>query len=113
MTTSGATPDILHDIRIVDLTDGIAGSIATLLLAEAGGDVVMVEPPAGKPSRAPPAFRTWGRSKRSVVLDGETPEGRGALDQLLAAADVLVHNFGPARAAELGLDDDSLARAHP
>ena len=70
-------PEILHDIRIVDLTDGIAGSIATLLLAEAGADVVMVEPPAGKTSRSVPGFRTWGRSKRSVVLDIDTAEGRG------------------------------------
>ena len=57
--TTGTTPEILHDIRIVDLTDGIAGSIATLLLAEAGADVVMVEPPAGKVSRSVPGFRTW------------------------------------------------------
>jgi crotonobetainyl-CoA:carnitine CoA-transferase CaiB-like acyl-CoA transferase len=111
--TTGTSPGILHDIRIVDLSDGIAGPIATLLLAEAGADVVMVEPPEGKTTRSVSGFRTWGRSKRSVVLDVDTAEGRAALDQLLAAADVLVHNFGPSRAAELTLDDDSLARDHP
>ena len=42
------------------------------------------------------------RSKRSVVLDLDTPDDRAALDQLLAAADVLVHNHGPTRARELG-----------
>ncbi len=111
--TTGTSPGILHDIRIVDLSDGIAGPIATLLLAEAGADVVTVEPPAGKSSRSLSGFRTWGRSKRSVVLDVDTAVGLATLDQLLAAADVLVHNFGPSRARELALDDDSLASNHP
>ena len=95
------------------MSDGIAGPIATLLLAEAGADVVIVEPPEGKTTRSASGFRTWGRSKRSVVLDVDTAEGRATLDQLLAAADVLVHNFGPSRAAELSLDDNSLAHDHP
>ena len=67
--TTGTSPGILHDIRIVDLSDGIAGPIATLLLAEAGADVVMVEPPDGNTTRSVPGFRTWGRSKRCVVVD--------------------------------------------
>ena len=111
--TADTTPGILDGVRIVDLSDGIAGPIATLLLAEAGADVVMVEPPAGKSTRPLSGFRTWGRSKRSVVLDVDTAEGRATLEQLLAAADVLVHNFGPSRARDLALDDDTLARSHP
>lgn len=111
--TIDAAPGILDGVRIVDVSDGIAGSIATLLLAEAGADVVIAEPPDGKATRPLPAFRTWGRSKRSVVLDVDTADGRATLDQLLAAADVLVHNFGPSRARDLALDDDSLASAHP
>ena len=111
--TSDAQPGILDGIRIVDLSDGIAGPVATLLLAESGADVVMVEPPDGAPARALAGFRTWNRSKRSVVLDIETTDGRAALDQLLASADVVVHNFGPMRARELSLDDETLARAHP
>ena len=46
---------ILDGIRIVDLSDGIAGPVATLLLAEAGADVVAVEPPGGAANRAEPA----------------------------------------------------------
>ena len=103
---------ILEGVRIVDLSDGIAGPVATLLLAESGADVVMVEPPGGAPSRDLPGFRTWARSKRSVVLDVDDASDRDALEGLLAAADVVVHNFGPTRARELGLDDESLAR-HP
>jgi crotonobetainyl-CoA:carnitine CoA-transferase CaiB-like acyl-CoA transferase len=111
MTTE--TPDILDGVRILDLSDGIAGPVATLLLAEAGADVVMVEPPTGAGSRPLPGFRTWGRSKRSVVLDLDTADDRAKLEQLLGAADVVVHNFGPSRARELALDDDTLARTHP
>jgi len=111
--TSDAQSGILDGIRVIDLSDGIAGPVATLLLAESGADVVMVEPPDGAPSRALAGFRTWNRSKRSVVLDVDAVDDRAALDQLLAAADVVVHNFGPTRARELALDDDSLARKHP
>ena len=53
------------------------------------------------------------RSKRSVVLDVERADDRAALDRLLAAADVVVHNHGPTRARELGLDDESLAARFP
>src|SRR5262249_22957784 len=103
----------LDGVRIIDLSDGIAGPVATLLLAESGADVVTVEPPGGARSRTLPGFRTWNRSKRSAVLDVDASDGRRALEDLLSTADVVVHNFGPARARELALDDDTLARAHP
>jgi crotonobetainyl-CoA:carnitine CoA-transferase CaiB-like acyl-CoA transferase len=106
-------PGILDGIRIVDLSDGIAGPVATLMLAEAGADVVAVEPPEGAANRATNGFHTWMRSKRSVVLDLDTADDRAALDGLLAAADVVVHNHGPTRARELGLDDDTLAARCP
>jgi crotonobetainyl-CoA:carnitine CoA-transferase CaiB-like acyl-CoA transferase len=104
---------ILDGVRVVDLSDGIAGPVATLLLAESGADVVTVEPPGGAAARSLPGFRTWNRSKRSVVLDLEDPDGRARLEELLGSADVVVHNFGPARAREVGLDDDTLAARHP
>ncbi len=110
---SDTEPGILDGIRIVDLSDGIAGPVATLLLAEAGADVVVVEPPAGAANRAVAGHHTWMRSKRSVVLDLDTADDRAALDQLLAAADVVMHNHGPTRARELGLDDATLADRHP
>jgi crotonobetainyl-CoA:carnitine CoA-transferase CaiB-like acyl-CoA transferase len=104
---------ILDGIRIVDLSDGIAGPVATLILAEAGADVVAVEPPGGAANRSTTGFHTWMRSKRSVVLDLEEPDDRTTLDRLLAAGDVVVHNHGPTRARELGLDDASLAARFP
>ena len=103
---------LLAGVRVLDLTTGIAGPVATLLLAEAGADVVKLEPPAN-PDRERPGFRTWNRSKRSVELDLATDEGRHRLEALLGAADVLVHELGPTAAANLDLDDAALAERHP
>ena len=110
-TSSGAR--ILDGIRVIDCSEGLAGPVAGLLLAEAGADVVKVERPGGDPARATPAFLTWNRSKRSVVLDLASETGRRQLHQLLAAADVLIHNFGPTAATDLGLGDGALREVHP
>ena len=47
------------------------------------------------------------------MLDVDQPDDRARLDDLLAAADVVVHNYGPTRAREVGLDDATLAARHP
>ncbi|MCW2522253.1 MAG: putative acyl-CoA transferase/carnitine dehydratase, partial [Frankiales bacterium] len=86
---------ILNGIRIVDLSDGIAGPTAAMVLAEAGADVVLVEPPGGVKTRSLPGFKTWNRSKQSVELDVTDAADRPRLEQLLAGADVLVHSFSP------------------
>ena len=106
-------PGILDGIRVVDMADGIAGSVAALLLAEAGADVVKLQPPSPAPGFNEHGARTWDRSKRSVVADVSTPEGVDTLHRLLDGADVLIHELGPSRASGLGIDDASLARRHP
>jgi len=104
---------ILEGVRVLDLAEGVAGSVAALLLAESGADVVKVERPDGRDDRNPHGRRTWDRSKRSVVLDLDTPQGTTDLESLLGSADVLIHEYGPLRAVALGLDDASLAGRHP
>lgn len=106
---------ILDGIRIVDLTTGLAGPLATRILAEQGADVVKVEPPDGDPTRdrCPAGFAAWNRSKRGVSLDLSVPADRATLDTLLAVADVVVHDHTQAQARALGLDDESLAARHP
>jgi crotonobetainyl-CoA:carnitine CoA-transferase CaiB-like acyl-CoA transferase len=107
-------PDrILDGVRVVDCSEGLAGPVASLLLAEAGADVVKVERPGGDPTRQVPAFLTWNRSKRSVVLDLATGVGRGELDRLLAGADILIHGFDPTQGEALGLSDAALRQRHP
>jgi len=104
---------LLSGLRVVEVSSWLAGPVATLLLAEAGADVVKVEPPGGDPARGLAGFATWNRSKRSVVLDLHDDEGRGALRELVADADVLVHGLRPSVARRAGLHDDQLRAAYP
>ncbi|MFM2073315.1 MAG: hypothetical protein RLZZ623_3579, partial [Actinomycetota bacterium] len=103
----------LVGLRVVDLGGSIATLVATMVLAEAGADVVMVEPPGGAALRSHPGFRTWGRSKSSVELDLSAAVGLAELGNLLAVADIFVHSLTPSQAIALGLDDASLAARHP
>jgi crotonobetainyl-CoA:carnitine CoA-transferase CaiB-like acyl-CoA transferase len=104
---------LLSGIRVVEVSSWLSGPVASLILAEAGADVVKVEPPGGDPARAVAGFATWNRSKGSVVVDLETPSGREDLQSLIASADVLVHSLRPSAALRTGIDDDNLARRHP
>jgi crotonobetainyl-CoA:carnitine CoA-transferase CaiB-like acyl-CoA transferase len=98
---------------VVDCSENMAGAVASLLLAEAGADVIKVERPGGDPTRSSTGFLTWNRSKRSVVLDLETAGGRDELHRLLDRSDILIHTFGPEASAQRGLSDDELAARHP
>jgi crotonobetainyl-CoA:carnitine CoA-transferase CaiB-like acyl-CoA transferase len=80
----------LEGMRVIDLSSGIAGPIAAMLLADFGADVVKVEPPCGDPARALPGFVVWNRNKRGIVVDTSSAAGRGRLDEFLAGADVCV-----------------------
>ena len=106
----------IQDLRVIDLCDGIPGAYATKLLADAGADVVKLEPPGGDPLRRWSAtgaelgdedgalFRFLNFSKRSVVGDLEAAEIR----ELVAGADLLVESRAPE-----SLDGAALARSHP
>jgi crotonobetainyl-CoA:carnitine CoA-transferase CaiB-like acyl-CoA transferase len=105
----------LGGIRIVEFSRGIPGPFAARVLAELGADVVKVELPAGDSTRRrqPVGFAVWNRSKRSVVLDPADPAQRRSLDDLLARADVFIHDLPASEAAGLGLSEADLAAAHP
>jgi crotonobetainyl-CoA:carnitine CoA-transferase CaiB-like acyl-CoA transferase len=104
---------ILDGIRVLDLSSGISGPVAAMLLAEAGADVIKLEPRAGDPMRASPGFRTWNRSKRGIALDLSDAADREVLESLLEGADVLLHGLRPSLAARHRLDDASLAARFP
>jgi crotonobetainyl-CoA:carnitine CoA-transferase CaiB-like acyl-CoA transferase len=105
--------EILSDIRVVDFSSGMAGAVATLLLAEAGADVLRIAVPTAHGTAAvlPAAFAN--RSKCCIAIDVKTPAGRSALGEHLAGADLLVHDFTPVQAQGLGLDPAALATSHP
>jgi len=113
---------ILDGLKVVDMTQYLAGPTVTRLLAEAGASVVKIEqPPYGDPTRSL-AVMSNGRSgyfiqqnhgKRSLCIDFDDPRGREVLDKLIAEADVFVENYGPGVLARRSLDHNSLLAKHP
>ncbi len=99
----------LDGIRILDLTQGVAGPLGVLLLAEHGADVVKVEPPGGDPFRAYQGSRVWHRSRRSIELDMGAPGDRDRFDDLVRAADFVIESFLPPTRASFGLGYARLA----
>ena len=67
-------------LRVLEVSVGMSGNLAGLVLADNGAEVIKVEPPGGDPMRESPAFVFWGRGKKSVVLDLETDAGRAEFD---------------------------------
>jgi len=104
---------MLGDLRIVEIGEGMAVQVAGLMLSELGADMLKIERPGGDPARGTAPFANWNRGKRSLVLDLDTPEGLALLEERLAGADALLHQFTPSRARALGLDDANLAARHP
>ncbi len=100
-------------MRVIDLAAGLAGSAAALQLSEAGAEVFKVEPPGGLPSRDLPPWSVLNRGKASVVIDWQGESGQAQLQQMLASADVLVHDLTPLQAAACGLADAVLMARHP
>jgi crotonobetainyl-CoA:carnitine CoA-transferase CaiB-like acyl-CoA transferase len=103
----------LDGVVVLDLSQGIAGPMAGMLMGDHGADVIKVEPPGGDPTRGLSGAAVWNRGKRSVVLDLEDSAQRARLDELLAGADVLLESFAPAEAVRLGLDYASLSTRFP
>ncbi len=102
----------LRGVRVVDFGQWIAGPAAAMLLADAGADVVHVDPPEG-PRRTGYADRNLNRGKSRVRLDLHDPADLAEARRLVAGADVVVENFHPGTMAAFGLDHDSLRATHP
>ena len=114
----------MEGIKVVELGVWVAGPAAGGVLADWGADVVKIEPPGGDPGRmfgrmlgcdlgVNPPFEMDNRSKRSVVLDLVTEEGRATALELLREADVFLTNIRPAGLRRIGLDYDTVGPLHP
>ena len=103
----------LRDTRVVEFGQYIPGPLLGMLLADQGAEVIKVERPGGDPGRAEPAFATWNRGKRSVVLDLKSAGGQRSAQELVATADVLIENFRPGVANRLGIGFQELSQANP
>lgn len=119
----GAIAGPLAGVTVLDLTQVMAGSYCSMLLADMGADVVKVEKPAGgddtrrmgrfMPHGESPAFMAINRNKRGIVLDLADARGAEVLRRLAEDADVLVENFRPGTMARFGLDYESLREVNP
>lgn len=103
----------LNQLKIVDLSLGAAGALATMLLGDNGATIIKVEPPGGDPARIVPALRVWNRNKKSVILDLTKPQSIGVLMKLLEDADVLLETYQPGITAQLGIDYATLKDRYP
>jgi formyl-CoA transferase len=117
-------PDLpLADVRVLDLTQILAGPFCTMMLADLGADVVKVERPGGGDGSrhwGPPFvagesayFLQVNRNKRSITIDLKHPQGPGVVRRLAASADVVIENFLPRAGERFGLDAGSLRDDHP
>jgi crotonobetainyl-CoA:carnitine CoA-transferase CaiB-like acyl-CoA transferase len=124
----------LSDVRILDLTQALAGPFGTAVLADLGADVIKVEPPTGDLSRpmaplvpdfAPPGssrtagcdyggyFASINRNKRSIVLDLRKDEDRERFLDLAVTADAVVENSRVGVMDRLGIGYEVLRGVNP
>jgi crotonobetainyl-CoA:carnitine CoA-transferase CaiB-like acyl-CoA transferase len=117
----------LSDVRVLDLTQLVAGPYATKVMADLGADVVKIERPGwGDPARRlgpfprdephperSGLFLHLNTNKRGITLDLKSEFGRSVVRELACDADILVENFRPGTMARLGLDYPSLAELNP
>jgi crotonobetainyl-CoA:carnitine CoA-transferase CaiB-like acyl-CoA transferase len=112
---------VLDGIRVLDLGRFIAAPYAGQLLADLGAEVVRVERPRPEPDRERGPyldgqslyFVTLNRNKQSVAFEMFADDGRRLLDQLIAKADVLIQNYSPRTARDLGFSKERLLALNP
>jgi crotonobetainyl-CoA:carnitine CoA-transferase CaiB-like acyl-CoA transferase len=111
----------LEGIRVLDVTQVVAGPFCAMQLCDMGADVIKVEPPEGDSTRRmagamgtdSPGFNAVNRGKRGIVLDLKSEAGQSAFRRLLHRSDILIENYRPGVMRGFGLDYASLAPEYP
>ena len=113
----------LQGLRVVELGTSVAAPMAGQILGDLGAEVIKIERVGrGDDSRswAPPdwdeesiTFLALNRNKKSLALDYKDPRGKRVLEDLISAADVLVHNLRPGALAAAGFAEADLRRLNP
>ncbi|MCK9919303.1 CoA transferase [Microbacteriaceae bacterium K1510] len=111
----------LSGLLVLDFTTLLPGPLATLMLAEAGAEVIKIERPGGEDMRRfPPqvdgegaAFALLNRGKQGLTIDLKDEADREKLKPLIARADILVEQFRPGVMARLGLGYEDVAKLNP
>ena len=111
----------LEGIRVLDVTQVMAGPFCAMQLCDMGADVIKVEPPEGDSARRmagatgtdSPGFSAVNRGKRGIVLDLKSTGGQQAFRRLLRTTDIVIENYRPGVMRGFGLDYASLAADFP
>jgi CoA:oxalate CoA-transferase len=122
MSAAAARP--LEGVRVIDLTEVLAGPYCSYQLALLGAQVVKVERPgvgdwvrerAGRPEAGGmgPGFLAQNANKRSIAIDLKHARGAEVVTRLARGADVFLENFSPGTAARLGLGAERLMAEQP
>ena len=111
----------LAGVRVLDFTTLLPGPLATLMLAEAGAEVIKIERPGGEDMRGFPPFRDGASApfaalnggKSGLAIDLKNPDAIATLTPLIQGADVLVEQFRPGVMARVGLSYEQARAINP
>lgn len=114
----------LEGVRVLDVSQVMAGPYCSMLLGDLGADVIKIEPPGtGDQTRGSMGFKMKGsdsmgflnmnRNKRSIALNLKSEAGRDVFYKLVKTADILIENYRPGIMKKLGCDYESLRRLNP
>jgi formyl-CoA transferase len=120
----GARPLPLAGVRVLDISQVMAGPYACMLLGDLGADVIKIEPPgSGDQTRGSMGFKMKGpdslgflnmnRNKRSIALNLKSEAGKQVLLALARNADILIENYRPGAMKRLGLGYEVLKEVNP
>ena len=123
MTQNSHPAGPLDGVKVLDLTQIMAGPMCTLLLADMGADVIKVERPGGGDDTRRMGSRVAGgfaagflalnRNKRSIALDLRAAAGKAVFRRMAATADIVAENFRPGVMERLGLGYEALSEINP
>ncbi|MEH3087750.1 MAG: CoA transferase [Xylophilus ampelinus] len=118
-----ARPLPLAGVKVLDVSQVMAGPYASMLLGDMGADVIKIEPPDGDQTRGAMGFKLKGddsmgflnmnRNKRSLTLDLKSAAGREVLLRLAADADILIENYRPGALKRLGVGYEACRAVNP
>lgn len=108
-------------LKVIDLSQGIAGPYCTQILWQQGAEVIKVEPFIGDWGRHVGAVKnshsavsiSYNAGKKSIAIDAKKVTGQKLIKNLIATADIVVQNFRPGVVKRLGLDYESVCDLNP
>lgn len=106
-------PRPLAGIRVVTTANALPTAVVGQVLADAGAEVWLLEPPGGSRLRSQPAWKFWARGQRSLEVDLTDASARELVRALIDRSDVFVDGWGTGVASRLGLDADDLRASNP